>query len=75
MFVKGEAHHPKLKKKRWQWESFYAPRIMRGLVIRPTSDKIHTLRWVRLKEFGYIPLGADITGGKIAHGADRFLRA
>ena len=34
--------------------------------------KVPTIGWVRLKEFGYLPVSAKVTGGTVTQKADRY---
>jgi putative transposase len=72
-FFKGLGGHPRFKKKHQQSASFYAPKNNAGdWTIERHRIKIPTLGWVRLKEFGYLPVGSRVTGGTITQQADRF---
>ncbi len=72
-FFKGLGELPKFKKKHRQSASFYAPKNNAGdWTVERHRMKIPTLGWVRLKEFGYLPVGSRVTGGTLTQKADRF---
>ncbi|MGG0937177.1 transposase [Brevibacillus centrosporus] len=72
-FFKGESGFPRFKKKRDQNTGFYAPKNNTGdWTVERHRIKIPTLGWVRIKEFGYIPLDARVTGGSVTQKADRY---
>ena len=72
-FFKKQAQFPRFKKKCKQNASFYAPKNNAGdWTIERHRVKIPTLGWVRLKEFGYLPVGATVTGGTVTQKADRY---
>ncbi|MEX2416350.1 MAG: transposase [Paenibacillaceae bacterium] len=72
-FFKGLGKFPKFKKKRAQDVGFYAPKNNQGdWTVDRHRMKIPTLGWVRIKEFGYIPAGAHVTGGTVTQHADRY---
>lgn len=72
-FFKKQAQFPRFKKKRWQNASFYAPKNNTGdWSIERHRIKVPTIGWVCLKEFGYLPVGASVTGGTVTQRADRY---
>ena len=72
-FFKGEAQFPRFKKKKNQNVKAYFPKNNAGdWTVERHRIKIPTLGWVKLKEFGYIPIGAMITGGTFSQKADRY---
>ena len=72
-FFKGEAGFPHFKKKRDQDVKAYFPKNNHtDWTIERHRIKIPTFGWVKLKEFGYIPAGATVTGGTVSQKADRY---
>jgi putative transposase len=72
-FFKGEAGFPNFKKKNDQDVKAYFPKNNKtDWVVDRHRIKVPTFGWVKLKEFGYIPVGATITGGTISQKADRY---
>lgn len=72
-FFKGQSKFPKFKKKHKSDVKLYFPKnnktdwkIYRHRIMIPT------LKNVRLKEYGYIPVGANVINGTIAKKADRY---
>lgn len=72
-FFKKRAKFPRFKKKRKQNVGFYAPKNNAGdWTIERHRIKVPTIGWVRLKEFGYLPPGAIVTGGTVTQKVDRY---
>lgn len=72
-FFKKQAGFPRFKKKRAQNTGFYAPKNNVGdWTIERHRIKVPTIGWVRLKEFGYFPIGSKVTGGTVTQKADRY---
>ena len=72
-FFKGVTKYPKFKKKRQQKTSLYFPQNNpNDIVVNRHRIKIPTLGWVKLKEYGYIPLGNGATSVYITQKADRY---
>ena len=70
-FFQGQAKFPRFKKN--QDVKAYFPKNNPGdWTVERHRIKIPTLGWVKLKEFGYIPVGTRITGGTFSQKADRY---
>ena len=72
-FFKGEAGFPRFKKKANQDVKLYFPKNNKGdWMIWRHKLTIPTLKQVKLKEFGYLPVGAKVTNGTVSYKAGRF---
>ena len=72
-FFQGQTKFPRFKKKKNQDVKAYFPKNNLGdWMVERHRIKIPTLGWVKLKEFGYIPVGAKITGGTFSQQAGRY---
>jgi len=72
-FFKGEAQFPKFKKKDKSQVSLYFPKNNKtDFKIERHRVNIPTLKWVKLKEFGYIPTNANVINGTVSKQADRY---
>lgn len=72
-FFDGLAGFPRLKKKSNQDVKLYFPKNNKGdWTIWRHKLMIPTLKQVRLKEFGYLPVGAIVTSGTVSYVAGRF---
>ena len=72
-FFKKTKGFPKFKKKKNQDVKAYFPKNNKtDWTIERYRVKIPTLGWVRLKEFGYIPLNSIIKSGTVSQKADRY---
>ena len=72
-FFKGEAGFPRFKKKSKQDTKLYFPKNNKGdWTIWRHKLTIPTLKQVRLKEFGYLPVGAVVISGTVSCVAGRF---
>lgn len=72
-FFKGETGFPRFKKKANQDVKLYFPKNNKGdWTIWRHKLMIPTLKQVRLKEFGYLPVDAKVTNGTVSYEAGRF---
>jgi putative transposase len=72
-FFKGESCFPKFKKKKNQDVKAYFPKNNKtDWTIERHRVKVPTLGWMRLKEFGYIPINAVVKSGTVSQKADRY---
>ncbi len=72
-FFKGKTGFPKFKKKKNQNVKAYFPKNNKtDWTIERHRVKIPTLGWVRLKEFGYIPVNSIVKSGTVSRKADRY---
>lgn len=72
-FFNGKAKFPRFKKKKKQTVKAYFPKNNKtDWTIERHRVKIPTLGWVRLKEYGYIPLNAKVSSGTVSQQADRY---
>ena len=72
-FFKGTKGFPKFKKKKNQNVKAYFPKNNKtDWLIERHRVKIPTLGWVRLKEFGYIPINSVVKSGTVSQQADRY---
>ena len=72
-FFNGLAGFPRFKKKSNQDVKLYFPKNNKGdWTIWRHKLMIPTLKQVRLKEFGYLPVGAVVTNGTVSYVAGRF---
>ena len=72
-FFKGKSKFPRFKRKKNQTTKAYFPKNNKtDWTIERHRVKIPTLGWVRLKEYGYIPLNAKVSSGTVSQQADRY---
>jgi transposase, IS605 OrfB family, central region len=72
-FFKGESSFPKFKKKKNQDVKAYFPKNNKtDWTLERHRVKVPTLGWVRLKEFGYVPVNAIVKSGTVSQKADRY---
>lgn len=72
-FFKGETGFPRFKKKANQDVKLYFPKNNKGdWTIWRHKLMIPTLKQVRLKEFGYLPVDAKVTNGTVSYEAGKF---
>ena len=72
-FFKGQANFPKFKKKNKSDVKLYFPKNNKtDWKIDRHRIMIPTLKNVRLKEYGYIPVGAKVVSGTVSKKADRY---
>ena len=72
-FFKGEAQFPKFKKKGKSKVGLYFPKNNKtDWKIERHKVNIPTLKWVRLKEFGYVPTHAKVINGTVTEQAGRY---
>nr|WP_283694740.1 transposase [Clostridium perfringens] len=72
-FFKKAKGFPRFKKKKNQYVKAYFPKNNKtDWTIERHRVKIPTLGWVRLKEFGYIPINSIVKSGTVSQKADRY---
>ena len=72
-FFKKAKGFPRFKKKKNQDVKAYFPKNNKtDWTIERHRVKIPTLGWVRLKEFGYIPINSMVKSGTVSQKADRY---
>ena len=72
-FFKKAKGFPRFKKKKNQDVKAYFPKNNKtDWTIERHRVKIPTLGWVRLKEFGYIPVNSIVKSGKVSQKADKY---
>ena len=72
-FFKGDSDFPKFKKKKNQTVKAYFPKNNKtDWVIERHRIKIPTLGFIRLKEFGYIPVNSIVKSGTVSQKANRY---
>ena len=73
-FFKGQGRFPRFKKKGKSDPSMYFVRngAKQPIVCERHRIKIPTLGWVRLKEYGYLPVNGSIKSGTVSIRAGRF---
>lgn len=72
-FFKGESGFPKFKKKKNKNVKAYFPKNNKtDWTIERHRVKVPTLGFVRLKEFGYIPVNSTVKSGTVSQKADRY---
>jgi putative transposase len=72
-FFDGKAGFPKFKKKKNQDVKAYLPKNnTTDWTIQRHRVKVPTLGWIRLKEFGYIPVNSMVKSGTVSQKADRY---
>ena len=72
-FFNGLAGFPRFKKKSYQYVKLYFPKNNKGdWTIWRHKLMVPTLKQVRLKEFGYLPVGAVVISGTVSYVAGRF---
>jgi putative transposase len=73
-FFKGQSKYPRFKKKKNQDVKMYFVKNDAKMIIQCDRHriKIHTLGWVKLKEFGYLPTHSIIRSGTVSQKAGRY---
>ena len=72
-FFKGAKGFPRFKKKKNQDVKAYFPKNNKtDWTLERHRVKIPTLGWVRLKEFGYIPVNSIVKSGTVSQKADKY---
>ena len=72
-FFKGQSKFPKFKKKNKSDIKLYFPKNNKGdWKVERHRIMIPTLKNVRLKEYGYIPVGAKVISGTVSKKANRY---
>ena len=72
-FFAGNTAFPKFKKKNDEDVKLYFPKNNTGdWLIERHRIKIPTLKYVRLKEYGYLPTDAKVINGSVSENAGRF---
>lgn len=72
-FFKGQAEFPRFKRASRQDLKLYFPKNNKGdWTIFRHKIQIPTLRQVRLKEYGYLPIGVPIKNGYVSYKAGRY---
>ena len=72
-FFKKAKGFPRFKKKKNQDVKAYFPKNNKtDWTLERHKVKIPTLGWVRLKEFGYIPVNSIVKSGKVSQKADKY---
>ena len=72
-FFKGETQFPRFKKKGKSENGLYFPKNNKtDWKIERHRINIPTLKWVRIKEFGYIPTDAKVISGTVTQQAGRY---
>nr|WP_207655262.1 RNA-guided endonuclease TnpB family protein [Clostridium algidicarnis] len=72
-FFKGESKFPRFKKKKNQDVKIYFPKNNKGdWKIERHKLMIPSLKNVRLKEFGYLPVGENVVSGTVSKKANRY---
>ena len=72
-FFNGQSKFPKFKKKNKSNVKLYFPKNNKSdWKVNRHKIMIHTLKDVRLKEYGYIPVGAKVISGTISKKANRY---
>ena len=72
-FFKKSKGFPKFKKKKNQDVKAYFPKNNKtDWTLERHRVKIPTLGWVRLKEFGYLPINSIVKSGTVSKKADRY---
>ncbi|MCT4507769.1 MAG: transposase [Tepidibacter sp.] len=72
-FFKGESKFPRFKKKNKSDVKLYFPKNNKtDWKIERHRINIPTLKWIRLKEKGYIPTNSKVVNGTVSKKADRY---
>lgn len=72
-FFKKQSGFPRFKKKKDQNVKAYFPKNNKtDWIIERHRIKIPTLKWVRIKEYGYIPTNAKVISGTVSIKVDRY---
>ncbi len=72
-FFKGQSRFPRFKKKNKSDVKLYFPKNNKSdWKVDRHRIMIPTLKNVRLKEYGYIPVGAKVTSGTVSKKANRY---
>ncbi|MDV4151443.1 transposase [Clostridium sp. AL.422] len=72
-FFKGKSSFPKFKKKKHQDVKAYFPKNNKtDWTIERHRIKVPTLGWVKLKEFGYIPVNSIVKSGTVSQKANKY---
>ena len=72
-FFKGVSNFPKFKKKNKQNIGLYFPKNNKtDWKVERHRINIPTLKWVRIKEYGYIPINSKIINGTVSKKCNRY---
>ena len=72
-FFKGQSKFPRFKKKNKDSTSLYFPKDNNtDWEVERHRIKIPTLKWVRIKEYGYVPTNAKVISGTVTRKANRY---
>ena len=72
-FFKGQSKFPRFKKKNNSNVGLYFPKNNKtDWKVERHRVNIPTIKWVRLKEYGYIPTNAKVINGTVTKVADRY---
>lgn len=72
-FFKGQSKFPRFKKKKNQDVKLYFPKNSKNdFKVDRHRINIPTLKWVRLKEKGYIPINTKVINGTVSRKANRY---
>lgn len=72
-FFNGKSKFPKFKKKNKQNVKLYFPKNNKtDWKIERHRINIPTLKWIRIKEFGYIPVNSKVISGTVSMKSDRY---
>lgn len=72
-FFKGLSDFPKFKKKnKFNVKMYFVKNSPTDIIVERHKIKIPTLGYVRLKEFGYIPLGLSVKSGTVSQKAGHY---
>ncbi|WP_102401711.1 RNA-guided endonuclease InsQ/TnpB family protein [Haloimpatiens massiliensis] len=72
-FFTGKSKFPRLKKKNKSDVKLYFPKNnLTDWKIERHRINIPTLKWIRIKEFGYIPINSKVVSGTVSKKADRY---
>ncbi|WP_138207043.1 RNA-guided endonuclease InsQ/TnpB family protein [Haloimpatiens lingqiaonensis] len=72
-FFTGKSKFPRFKKKNKSDVKLYFPKNnLTDWKIERHRINIPTLKWIRIKEFGYIPINSKVVSGTVSKKADRY---
>ena len=71
-FFKKAKGFPRFKKRKSRCKAYFPKNNKTDWTLERHKVKIPTLGWVRLKEFGYIPVNSIVKSGTVSQKADRY---
>ena len=71
-FFVGLSGYPRFKTKKDSVKAYFPKNSKTDFYVERHKIKVPTIGWLRLKEFGYIPIGADVSSCTLSKEADKY---